>query len=77
MCVCKFVRSFLPPRACRSRNIGTNGFTTTQKKLHARTYISVYNYNTTKLCIFMVALQEGQFILGLKSCISRYNSRIM
>ena len=25
-----FVRSFLPPRACRSQNIGTNGFTATQ-----------------------------------------------
>ena len=44
VCVCEFVcvgvggvsfclsvRRFLPPHACRSQNIGTNWFTTTQK----------------------------------------------
>ena len=30
--VCLSVRSFLPPCACRSQNIGTNRFTATQKK---------------------------------------------
>ena len=31
VCACLSVRSFLPPRSCRSQNIGTNGFTTMQK----------------------------------------------
>ena len=30
VCVCMSVRSFLPPCACRSQNIGTNGFTAMQ-----------------------------------------------
>ena len=29
--VCLSVRSFLPPRACRSQNIGTNGFIAMQE----------------------------------------------
>ena len=33
MCVYLSVHSFLPPCACRSQNIGTNGFTAMQKKL--------------------------------------------
>ena len=32
-CVCVSVRSFLPPRASRPRNIGTYVFTTTRKNL--------------------------------------------
>ena len=31
VCVCVSVRSFLPPCACRSQNIGTNGFIAMQK----------------------------------------------
>ena len=38
VCVCVCVRSFLAPRACRFQNIGTNGFTATQKK----TFITVF-----------------------------------
>ena len=33
VCVCLSLRSFLPPRASRPRNIGTYVFTTRQKKL--------------------------------------------
>ena len=33
VCVCVSVRSFLPPRASRPRNIGTYVFTATRKKL--------------------------------------------
>ena len=32
VCVCMCIRSFLPPRIRISPNIGTNGFTATQKK---------------------------------------------
>ena len=32
VCMCVFVRSFLPPRASRSRNIGTYVFTASRKK---------------------------------------------
>ena len=36
--VCVSVRSFLPPRASRSRNIGTYVFTGTRKKLYNRDF---------------------------------------
>ena len=32
VCVCVCVRSFMPPRACRSQNICANEFTAMQKK---------------------------------------------
>ena len=38
VCVCVSVRSFLPPRASRSRNIGTCVFTATQKTLLYTSY---------------------------------------
>ena len=37
VCVCVSIRSFLPPHASRSRNIGTYVFTATRKTL-------LYNY---------------------------------
>ena len=39
VCVCVCVRSFLPPRASRPRNIGTYVFTATRKTL--------YNYSAS------------------------------
>ena len=41
VCVCVSVRSFLPPRASRPRNIGTYVFTVTRKTL---LYIIIVNF---------------------------------
>ena len=38
MCVCVSVRSFLPPRASRPRNIGTYVFTATRKNVYNRDF---------------------------------------
>ena len=38
MCVCVSVRSFLPPRASRPRNIGTYVFTATRKNFYNRDF---------------------------------------
>ena len=38
MYVCVAVRSFLPPRASRPRNIGTYVFTATRKKIYNRDF---------------------------------------
>ena len=38
VCVCVSVRSFLPPRASRPRNIGTYVFTATWKKFYNRDF---------------------------------------
>ena len=48
--VCLSVRSFLPPHACRSQNIGTNGFTVIQKKTFI-TLVFAKNASFSSYCI--------------------------
>ena len=38
LCVCVCIRSFLPPRASRPRNIGTYVFTATRKNFYNRDF---------------------------------------
>ena len=46
-CVCVSVRSFLPPRASISRNIGTYVFTATQKTLYIAIIIVIFAENAS------------------------------
>ena len=47
VCVCVSVRSFLPPRASISRNIGTYVFTATRKILYIGIIIVILAENTS------------------------------
>ena len=47
VCVCVSVRSFLPPRASISRNIGTYVFTATRKTLYIGIIIVIFTENAS------------------------------
>ena len=47
VCVCVSVRSFLPPRASISRNIGTYVFTATRKTLYIGIIIVIFAENAS------------------------------
>ena len=47
VCVCVCVRSFLPPRASISRNIGTYVFTATRKTLYIGIIIVIFAENAS------------------------------
>ena len=49
VCVCVSVRSFLPPRASISRNIGTCVFTATRKTLYIGIIIVIFAENASSI----------------------------
>ena len=68
MCVCVSVRSFLPSRASRPRNIGTYVFTATRKTL---LYIIIMIFESIIWCVWIVCCPEfgGCPLLGSSKCI--------
>ena len=64
MCVCVcvyvfvFVHCFLPPRRGRSQNIGTNGFTATQKNIFNRSFFAKNTSFGSHIVIFLPRMPQ-------------------